>query len=247
MTRYKILAVDLDDTLLTREKTISEQNKKWIRKAYEDGIHVVISTGRGYHNMKHFREELELKAPMVLVNGAEAWDEHASIIRRDYIEQDDLHFLHDLTDYYHTDFWAYGNEVFVRKPEWKHGMLDEQWTQFVIRHEDEKVLQHVSDAVNARKHTMEVTSSSPVNVEFTLKGVSKASGLRAVCDYLNCRMEDVMAIGDNHNDMQMIKSVGLGIAMGNAVPALQGIADDITETNQEDGVARAIQKHLYHL
>ena len=63
--------------------------------------------------------------------------------------------------------------------------------------------------------------------------------MRTVCDYLNIRMKDVMAIGDNYNDLQLIKSVGLGIAMGNAEDAVKNVADDITDTNEEDGVASA--------
>lgn len=244
MPKYKVLAIDLDDTLLTNDKTVTDENKKWIKHATENGITVVISTGRGYHNMKHIREELDLNMPMVLVNGGEAWDATVKIINRDIIDQNDLKFISGLTEKYDTDFWAYGINSFIRKPDWKKEMVDEACTQFVIRHENPTILQSIKEEVARRDHNLEVTSSSAINVEFTRKGVSKASALQTVCAHLGLTMQDVMAIGDNYNDIQMIKNVGLGIAMGNAIEELKDIADDITGTIEESGVAQAIKKHL---
>lgn len=247
MTNYKLLAIDLDDTLLTRKKTITDESKKWIKKASVHGVTVIISTGRGCHNMKQYREELGLKTPMVLVNGAESWDESVQIIKRDYIESADIQNLYHLTEDYNVDFWAYGNETFVKKQEWTPEMLNERWTQFVIRHDDPIILAQIRNKIMHTAHHLEITSSSKINVEFTYKGVSKAAGVKSVCDYLGITMKEVMAIGDNHNDLQLIKSAGLGIAMGNAVPKLKEIADDITDTNEADGVAKAIQKHIFGL
>lgn len=247
MHNYKILALDLDDTVLTREKTITPKNKEWIARAHEAGVVVIISTGRGYQNMKHIREELGLETPMVLSNGSEAWDASVNIIKRHYINSEDFNFLYDLTHQFDTDFWAYGDDVFIRKSDWVDEMLTQQWTQFVMRHDDQNVLKNISETIEQNAHHLEITRSSPTNVEFTNKGVSKATGLQTVCEHLGFTMQDVMAIGDNYNDIQMIKQVGLGIAMGNAVQPLQDVADDITESNEDDGVAHAIQKHLFQM
>ncbi|WP_062108933.1 Cof-type HAD-IIB family hydrolase [Bacillus niameyensis] len=245
MPKYKLLALDLDETLLTPDKKITERNKEWIVKASEVGVTVIISTGRGYLNMSHFREELGLKTPMVLVNGAEAWNESVEIIDRRLINQEDIHALYKLSLQTNADFWAYGINSFVRRSEWREELLKERWTQFVARHDDIKVLAEFKSQIENVSKSLEITRSSTQNVEFTLKGTSKASGVQAVCEYLNISMSEVMAIGDNFNDMKLIQKAGLGIAMGNAVQELKDFADDITDTNTKDGVAQAIQKYIF--
>lgn len=82
------------------------------------------------------------------------------------------------------------------------------------------------------------------NLEFTKHGVSKAYGVRFLTDYLGIAMEDVMAIGDSENDIEMLKSVGVGVAMGNAMENVKAVANDITQTNDEEGVAFAIKKYI---
>lgn len=82
------------------------------------------------------------------------------------------------------------------------------------------------------------------NLEFNKAGVSKASGIRFMSKYLGVPKEDIMAIGDSENDIEMLKEAGLGIAMGNAMDEVIAVADDVTTSNDEDGVAKAIEKYL---
>lgn len=82
------------------------------------------------------------------------------------------------------------------------------------------------------------------NLEFTRSGINKSTGLKFLCEYLGIALRDTMAIGDSENDIEMLRETGLGIAMGNAVDAAKEAADDVTLTNSEDGVAKAIQKYL---
>ena len=245
MSKYKMLAIDLDETLLTPEKTISEENIKWVRKANEAGAKVVISTGRGYENMKQYRTELAFENPLVLVNGAEAWDESVEIIQRNLIEEEDIHHLHSIVQETNTNFWVYGVESLYRKEKWHPSLLSERFTQFVIHNEDQHFLTQVKEEMLTKSDRLEITRSSYHNIEFTLKGTSKATGVRAVCNYLNIGMDEVMAIGDNFNDKKLIQSAGLGVAMGNAVPELKELADAVTDRNTADGVAKAIQTYIF--
>lgn len=89
-----------------------------------------------------------------------------------------------------------------------------------------------------------VVSGERYNYEITQKDVTKASGLKHLAKILGIKMEEIMAIGDDCNDYEMIKSVGLGIAMENANPLLKEVADDITTDNNNDGVAAAINKYI---
>lgn len=82
------------------------------------------------------------------------------------------------------------------------------------------------------------------NLEFTRAGINKSVGLKFICNYLGIAMNDTIAIGDSENDIEMLEKAGIGIAMGNAVEAAKAVADDITLTNSEDGVAKAIEKYL---
>ncbi len=82
------------------------------------------------------------------------------------------------------------------------------------------------------------------NLEFNKAGVSKASGIRFMSKYLGIPKEDIMAIGDSENDIEMLKEAGLGIAMGNALDEVIAVADDVTAPNDEDGVAKAIEKYI---
>lgn len=82
------------------------------------------------------------------------------------------------------------------------------------------------------------------NLEFNKAGVSKASGIRFMSKYLGIPKEDIMAIGDSENDIEMLKEAGFGIAMGNALDEVIAVADDVTTSNDEDGVAKAIEKYL---
>ena len=82
------------------------------------------------------------------------------------------------------------------------------------------------------------------NLEFTRTGINKASGLTFLANHLQIPMEQVMAIGDSENDIEMIETAGLGIAMGNALECVKKVAVSITDTNANEGVAKAIEKYL---
>lgn len=82
------------------------------------------------------------------------------------------------------------------------------------------------------------------NLEFTAQGVSKATDLRFLTDFLGLSMEQIMAIGDSENDAEMLRAVGLGVAMGNAYPSVKALADAVTDDNESDGVAKAIRNYL---
>lgn len=82
------------------------------------------------------------------------------------------------------------------------------------------------------------------NLEFTRNGVCKATGLNMLTEYLDISIEDVMAIGDSENDIEMLEAVGCGIAMGNALDSVKAVAKDVTLRNDEDGVAAAVEKYI---
>ena len=91
---------------------------------------------------------------------------------------------------------------------------------------------------------LEVTSSLPTNLELNAGGVNKGCGLLALAEVLGFAREQVMACGDSGNDAAMLKAVGLGVAMGNAAPDILAVADAVTDTNDQDGVAKALERFV---
>ena len=92
---------------------------------------------------------------------------------------------------------------------------------------------------------MAVTSSITNNIEINDKTATKGEALRFLCRHLGVDVRDTMAFGDGSNDMSMIQAAGIGVAMANADPALQAAADFVTDTNDADGVAKAIEKFCF--
>lgn len=244
MVKYKVLALDLDETVLTPNKEISEKNRMWITRAAEAGVVVVLTTGRGLQRVEQVRKELDLESPMVLANGAEVWSKPGELVKRYYIGQKDIRMLHALAIESGGKFWGYNDTDHIKMEDWTDDTFETNFFKFGISHKDVQIVQQLRDELK-KWETINVTWSSNWIVEISLAGVSKATGIQRLCDYLGIEMADVMAIGDNQNDLELIQSAGLGVAMGNAENVLKRAADQITRTNEEDGVANAIQNYLF--
>ncbi|WP_028548434.1 Cof-type HAD-IIB family hydrolase [Paenibacillus sp. UNC451MF] len=246
MPQYRLLALDLDGTTLTEDKVITEVTRTWIHKAEQAGVKVIFATGRGTQTTKSFWEELELQSPMVLVNGAEVWESPDVLWKRQYIDREHLLQLHQLAVEWNAHYWGYSVESLTSKRNWTEQMFDRDWMKFGIRHDDLDKIQELRSII-AGWGTLEITRSAAVNIEISPLGISKESGVQMVCDQLGIGMDQVMAIGDNMNDLRLIRAAGLGVAMGNADDELKREANAITDTNEQDGVAKAIQKYIFDL
>lgn len=121
--------------------------------------------------------------------------------------------------------------------------MDSEWLKFGFYTENEVNRKAIYQAI-ASWDAIEMTNSHPFNIECNPKGINKASGLREVCKLYGINMSEVVAIGDSLNDVAMIREAGLGVAMGNAQEEVKKIADIVTATNDEDGVARVIQNFV---
>ena len=241
--KYKLLALDLDGTLLTDDKKITRKTKKRIRQAMKSGVHVVFATGRGIQTAKKYWKELGLKGSMVFVNGAEVWRGPGKILKRNFICSEDIKKLHQLAVDMDAWFWGYSVDSLVHREEWTEEMFAKDWLKFGIRCEDPGLLKDLWNKIDSWG-TLEVTQSAPVNLEISLKGVTKESGILEVCKELEIDMKEVMAAGDSMNDLSLLRAAGLGVAMGNAIDAIKEVADVVTDTNQNEGVAKAIEKYI---
>lgn len=244
MLSYRLLALDLDGTTLTESKEISLPTKKWINKAIENGVVVSLSTGRGRQTADVFRVQLGLTSPMVYLNGAELWKTTDVLLERHFINSNDIFRLYQLAKSTDSWFWGFTIDRFVRKQDWNHECLSGKWMKFGFLNNNVTVIKELHAVIKSWGN-LEVTQSADNNLEISLKGITKEHGIRKVCSLIGIGLEEVIAIGDSQNDLQLIKSVGLGVAMGNATTEVKCAADVITATNEEDGVAKAIANYLF--
>ncbi|MDQ0861396.1 Cof-type HAD-IIB family hydrolase [Bacillus sp. V2I10] len=238
----KLIALDMDGTLLNEKKEISEANRNAIRDAEARGIHVVISTGRSMATLRDLAKSLSLSSYLVTVNGSEIWDEHGELVERNIVHNDLMTWMFDLSKAHKTGYWATSTErvFFNEMPE---DLSTYQWLKFGYEIEDDKARETILNELRSRGE-FEITNSSPTNLEVNAIGINKAKGIEKVCGLLGITMENVMACGDSMNDLAMIKEAGLGIAMGNAQEIVKEAADWVTLSNDEDGVAEAIKKYV---
>jgi len=236
----KLIALDMDGTLLNENGEIPDENRAAIKEAHENGIHVVLSTGRSIATCRDQAKSLLLKSYLVTVNGSEIWDYQGNLIERNLVDEEHIKWMWDLSQKHKVRTWATSCER-----NWIDEMPDDfsksEWLKFGFHIEDDVVREEVLNELKKR-NCFEITNSSPVNIEVNALGINKAKGLQRVCKLLHIKMDNVMAVGDSLNDISMIKEAGIGVAMGNAQQLVKETADYITLTNQENGVAYAIRK-----
>ncbi|UJF32293.1 Cof-type HAD-IIB family hydrolase [Paenibacillus hexagrammi] len=241
MGNYKLLALDMDGTLLTEAKEISEPNKEAIHTAIEAGVTVIFSTGRGVQSALPYVEELGLESPMVAVNGSEVWEAPGKLHQRTLLSADLVEKLHGIAIDLDSWWWAYAVDGVFNRDNWPDDLESHQWLKFGYYTENEPKLKKIRQTAESWG-VFEITNSHPCNIELNPLGISKASGLEAVCKLLGITMSQVVAMGDSENDITMLQAAGLGVAMGNAQERVKGIADMTTVTNEEHAVAKIIHE-----
>lgn len=246
MPNYRLLALDIDGTTLTNEKQLTDTNKKWIRRAVDSGVTVIFATGRGFQRVRELCTELQLNDSLVLLNGAEVWKAPGQLWERHFLSPEDVQRLHGMAVETGAAFWGYTIEGFISTQDWTDGMLDWDWMKLGVSHDDLAVVAKLRNCAESWG-TLEIAQTETNHLEISPKGITKESGVRGVCSFLGIEMGQVMAIGDDLNDLQLIRAAGLGVAMGNAAEKIKNAADVLTDSNQKNGVAKAIQQYLFEL
>lgn len=235
----KLIALDMDGTLLNNEGEISEGNRKAIAKAQEKGIYVVLSTGRSITTCRHFAKSLKLTSYIITVNGSEIWDSNDQLIERNTLSSNHIETMHSLTNTHNTHFWAVTTDK-VWRGEFPENITDHEWLKYGFDVQDDEIRKVILDELT-RNPELEVSNSSPTNIEVNAVGINKAKALETISEKLGITLDNVMAMGDSLNDLAMIKAAGVGVAMGNAQDLVKEEANWVTATNVEDGVAKAIE------
>lgn len=282
----KLIATDMDGTLLNAAHEISEENVKAIKAAQDQGITVVIATGRAFYEANAPVESTGLKVPYICLNGAEVRDESFDIMHTSSLNHEMIEAIQKVLDREHIYYQVYTNfgiytedpkkdlAIYIDIAEHAGQKADvekirnhiqhriDQGTLKVVGNYDQvmetpgeivmKILAFDSDEAKiervskelAKHQGLAVSSSSRGNIEITNAYAQKGIALEEIAKQLGIDMQDVMAIGDNMNDVSMLERVGYPVAMENALPKVKEYAKHVTDTNQHSGVGKAIQKML---
>ncbi|SFD37415.1 hypothetical protein SAMN05428981_101111 [Bacillus sp. OV194] len=235
----KLIALDMDGTLLNEQLEISEGNRQAIREAQAKGVHVVLSTGRSLLTCRDYAKSLELNSYLVTVNGSEVWDSKGSLVERTLLHNDHIEAMMELTKKHGAQFWAVSTDK-VWRENFPENCAEMEWLKFGFNIADNEVRKLVLEELSKNKE-LEISNSSLTNIEVNAVGINKARALNRVCQELGITMDHVIAMGDSLNDIAMITEAGVGVAMGNAQDVVKQAADWVTGTNVEDGVAQAIR------
>lgn len=263
----KLIALDLDGTLLNREKKISPRTKRAVQRAIEDGHHVVIATGRPFRSSVQYYKELGLNTPIVNFNGALVhhatdanWGHHHFPMEREtafrIVEACEQFQAQNVVVEIKDDYYLrQQDDNFIRIMGEGHQPLGVGHIPSLLQDHPTSVLvyPHLEKVKELREHLSQFHADvvehrlwgAPWHViEVVKAGVNKATGLQLIAKHFDIAKEHIIAFGDEDNDLEMIEYAGHGVAMGNANPLLKAIANQITDTNDNDGIAFVLEKLL---
>lgn len=242
MTKIKLIALDMDGTLLTTQEEVSDYTKDVIAKALEKDVHVVLSTGRWLESCYPFAEELKLTSYLVTCNGGQIWTINKELLEEHLLPQEKIKNMWYLAKKYDVFTWLVSTDdiYYDQKP---NDFYAHKWLKFGCETDDKEKLDKIVKELSYVEG-LELTNSLPTNIEVNPKGVNKASALEKVCKKIGITMDQVLACGDSLNDIKMIQEAGVGVAVGNAQEAIKKVADHVTDTNDNDGVAKAIERFV---
>jgi Cof subfamily protein (haloacid dehalogenase superfamily) len=267
----KLLVLDIDGTIAGRSNQVSDRVKQAVKAAQAQGVRVGIATGRMYKSALRFHHEIGADVPIMAYQGAWIQDPTTGTIHRhqpvpvdtareliDYFEQPDL--IDRLSVHVYRDDCLYvrkidtDTELYIGRSgigvtpigDLRQALIGRP-TKILAMSEDIALIQELLTDLRQRYSPAElhVTTSVPIFLETTQSGVDKGSAIDYVAkSLLGITAANVLAIGDNYNDVEMLGYAGIGVAMGNAPSGVQSIADWVAPSIEADGAAVAIEKFI---
>lgn len=265
---YTILALDLDGTLTTSKKQITAHSKQAIRGAMEKGVKIVLASGRPVLGIAPVARELGLfghDAYILAYNGGQlisckdesvVWERTVSLeaihacfsYAKDNnlaaLAYDENGIITEMPDDEHVHIEAYNNAIPIRKVENLNALMVLPQPKVMIVGDPRRLQKAKVDLDQLVGSGADLGFSEPCFMEITAKGVQKASSLDVLLSLLEKTRETLMVVGDGLNDVPMFKIAGLAVAMANASDEVKAHAKAITTSNDEDGVALAIEKYI---
>ncbi len=275
MRNIKLIALDLDGTLLDSEKRLSAENAASLARAAAEGIEIVPATGRFYRGMPQIIKELPYVRYVITVNGADVFDaaRHETVCgsgipwERAAAVMERLDALDVIYDCYQNG-WGWMTQAFYDRAEAYaanvHSLdmiknlrtpVPELKALLRARAADVQKIQVFFRDMELRAETLKklpaefpdlvITTSIVNNIEINSRGATKGIALQKLAAHLGIPTAETMAFGDDRNDIPMLEAAGIGVAMGNAGEEVKQAADYVTDSCDDSGVARAITRFLW--
>ncbi|MFT6925269.1 MAG: Cof subfamily protein (haloacid dehalogenase superfamily) [Psychromonas sp.] len=265
---YKLVVLDMDGTLLNSQKEITERVRTAINAAKAIGVKVVLASGRPIDGMLPTLETLGLTTldDYVLTYNASLTLNVASkeVIRSEFLTGQDARDIYHLAVELGVNMHAYSTKLGLITPkisqytehEASINQIDINICDFTTLDPAEEMLkimmidnaELLTAAINRLPDSFQekysMAQSAPFFYEFMSKKSGKANGVAALATYLGLSHEEVICVGDAGNDLEMIAYAGLGVAMENATEDVKAVADYITLSNDQDGVAHVFEKFV---
>ena len=262
---YRAIALDLDGTLTNHEKVVTPKTREALLKAASEGAVIILASGRPTYGIEPVAECLELNKQggyILSYNGG-------NIVNAQTGEKLFSQFLPDevIPELYayaeengHALLGYAGNEIItempddqyvkeesrinkmnIRKVENLFEALEPHPTKLLMTGDPTLMLKAEEELVEKLGDRMDIFRSAPFFLELVPKGIDKAKSLSRLLTKINLTPADMIAFGDGYNDLSMLKLAGMGVAMENAAPEVRAEADYVTLSNEEDGVAAALE------
>ena len=262
--KYKMLVLDMDDTLLTDDHIISDENKEMLFKAQELGVYVILASGRPTPAMIAYAKELQLdNSYMISYNGAVITDlKEDKIIFEQTLTQEQIHELYDYSLKNKTHIITYLDGKIVSETDSEYIEIEKNITGLehnkvlsfkeevksaaikCILLEEPSYLKEVEKDLRAAMPHLSVCMSKPFFLEVAQNGIDKGASIKFLAEKLNILQSEIIAVGNAGNDLTMIQYAGLGVWVDNVDPELRDKGDVIVASNNDHGVAEVVRRFI---
>ncbi len=266
--KYKLICVDIDGTLLDDEKKLLPQVKQSLKRAADMGIQIALVSGRMPKGVDYIEEELGISCIKVCNAGTYILLNNQCISAECLTLETMTRLYREVAQKNHIPLWIFEernwyvtemDQYIEREIKIIHSepevveieSLTEQWRKKGIR-PNKLLLAAAPEQIQTIYQEMEgqiweeidMACSAATLLEIFPKGINKGTALTAICDNMNINLEETIAFGDQELDIPMLEKAGFGIAMGNAIEEVKTKADFVTKTNNEAGIAYALEHFL---
>lgn len=271
MKNYRLIALDMDGTLLNSQLKITSETKEAIARAHAAGKHVVLSTGRCISELREILAELPQVRYLVCENGCCVYDcETGRTLHCDPVPEEEVRNILRVLEGERVVRQVFSeNQSYINQQDdsWMEACLMDRYREtfkksavldpFLFeRYEKERFrIEKVNlyfESDEDRERVCQKLAGRPIQAISTMvyllecfsKDADKGRGLEKLCEHLSISMDEVIAVGDGRNDLEMLSVAGLSVAMGNAEDFVKDAANTVTDDCDHDGVAKVIRQYL---
>ena len=261
---YKLVVFDVDGTLQDSSHRLPVFTRKILMALKDRGIQISFATGKSLPAVQKLATDLEINIPLILTNGCVLQDRFGKVLYTAHLPMDVVKHVISICDqtsselalFIHNDIYVkrstqnlsllveYGADPLKEIGEWSviYSIMPETQQILVVdRHPQQHLVELETIMIKELGENANICQSIPEMLDIMPAGISKAAGIQKLANHLGIELAEVIAFGDSHNDIEMVKAARLGVAVANSVPELLASADVVVGSNDEEGPAHYLQ------